>query len=70
MYTIEQLWAWGNYYDDDGEKNMIPMITHHFFKQKEKKPAAGTRSPGKQIHYQSECMDQLDKWHQTQFDFQ
>ena len=63
-YTIEQLRAWGHMmmkkhdsYDDPPDKP--------FFKQsKEEQPAAtGTRSPGKRIHYQSECMDQLDKWH-------
>ena len=64
-YTIEQLRAWGHMmmmkkhdsYDDPPDKR--------FFKQnKEEQPAAtGTRSPGKRIHYRSECMDQLDKWH-------
>ena len=63
-YTLEQFRAWGNLmmmkkhdsYDHPPEKP--------FFKQKkEEQPAAGARSPSKRIHYRSECMDQLDKWH-------
>lgn len=62
-YTTEQLRVWGNLmlmkkhdsYDHPSDKP--------FFKQKEEQPAAGARSPGKRIHYRSECMDQLDKWH-------
>ena len=63
-YTTEQLRAWGH---------MMMMKKHDsydhppdkpFFKQrKEEQAASGTRSPGKRIHYRSECMDQLDKWH-------
>ena len=62
-YTIEQLRAWGN---------MMMMKKHDsydrppdkpFFKQKEEQPATGIRSPGRRIHYRSECMNQLDKWH-------
>ena len=61
-YTIEQLRAWGN---------MLMMKKHDsydrppdkpFFKErKAEQPSA--KSPGKRIHYRSECMDQLDKWH-------
>ena len=59
-YTIEQLRAWGN---------MMMMKKHDsydrppdkpFFKQQ---PATAIRSLGRRIHYRSECMDQLDKWH-------
>ena len=61
-YTIEQLRAWGN---------MMMMKKHDsydhppdkpFFRHK-KEEVVSARSPGKRIHYRSECMDQLDKWH-------
>ena len=65
-YTIEQLRAWGN---------MIMMKKHDSLDHPPKKPffkvnttesdqlQSSTKSPGKRIHYRSECMDQLDKWH-------
>ena len=61
-YTIEQLRAWGN---------MMLMKKHDSYDQPPDKPffnvkkgeQSSTRSPGKRIHYRSECMDQLDKWH-------
>ena len=61
-YTTEQLRAWAN---------MMLMKKHDSYDQPPDKPffsvkkgeQPSTRSPGKRIHYRSECMDQLDKWH-------
>ena len=64
-YTTEQLRAWGH----TMMMKKHDSYDHHppdkpFFKQhKEEQAASGTRSPEKRIHYRSECMDQLDKWH-------
>ena len=61
-YTIEQLRAWGNMMMMKKHESYDHPPDKPFFKQK-KEGQPGTKSPGKRIHYRSECMDQLDKWH-------
>lgn len=54
---------------------MLQMKTHDSYEEPPKKPffkaaqkdasskASDTMSPGKRIQYRSQCIDQLDKWH-------
>ena len=67
-YTTEQVRAWAH---------MLQMKKHDSYEEPPKKPffktaekgapskasVSDTMSPGKRIQYRSQCIDQLDKWH-------
>ena len=63
-YTTEQIRAWAH---------MLQMKKHNSYQEPPKKPFFKTAkggpktqdgmSPGKRIQYRSQCIDQLDKWH-------
>ena len=67
-YTPEQIRAWGHMihmkkhssYDEPPQK---PFFMGSKRKQKENNAPSATLSPGKCILYRSECINQLDKWH-------
>ena len=63
-YTVEQTRAWAH---------MLQMKKHDSYEEPPQKPffkqqslpskSSDTMSPGKRIQYRSQCIEQLDKWH-------
>ena len=65
-FTVEQIRAWAHLIQIKKHESYDYPPDKPFFRNKsvkKKEPASCSSSPGKRIQLRSECMDQLQKWH-------
>ena len=63
-YTTEQIRCWANMIQIKRHDSYDNPPDKPFFKSKSKGSGGGTGvSPGKKVTLRSECIQQLDKWH-------